>query len=97
MDSKDFVNWLDGFLAGQTNNLSPAQVQTIKNKLDSVFNKVTPANNPTTTYPNYDTYCGGIKSNYSLIDNGDKPSGVIWSGIIPTPYLGGGFSNYIIC
>ncbi len=60
MTYQEFTYWLDGFLAGQTNELTPSQVKTIKDKLDSVFNKVTPPNlYETTTVPNYDIYCGG--------------------------------------
>lgn len=42
MTPKQFTQWLDGFLAHDDKKLSPKDAETIKDKLNMVFNKVTP-------------------------------------------------------
>jgi hypothetical protein len=43
MTSEQYVSWLDGFLSAiNGNELTISQMNLIKTKLDSVFNKVTP-------------------------------------------------------
>lgn len=43
MDSEKFTYWLKGYFEiSDSNNLSPTQVQIIRDHLDLVFTKVTP-------------------------------------------------------
>lgn len=41
LEPEDFIKWLEEYLAGRT-ELTPEQTQKVNEKLDSVFDKVTP-------------------------------------------------------
>ncbi len=49
MTPKEYCIWLQGFLEATGNNLSEAQVQTVKTRLDSIFEHV--AEKPKTQAP----------------------------------------------
>jgi hypothetical protein len=40
MNPREYCIWLQGYLEAAGNNLSEAQVQTIKNRLDNIFEHV---------------------------------------------------------
>ncbi len=44
MEPKEFILWLDGFLSANPNltSLSPEQTRRVRDKLSTVFRKVTP-------------------------------------------------------
>lgn len=59
MTTESFCFWLQGYFELGGDNLSPQQVQIIKDHLALVFNKVTPKYDlGTTTTPQDQTYCG---------------------------------------
>lgn len=42
MTPQEYTQWLDGYLTDKNSELNAQQVKTIKEKLQTVFNKVTP-------------------------------------------------------
>ena len=55
MTPQEYINWLDGFLSSNNSKeLNEEQTQKIKQKLDTVFNKVTPNLNGTNLKPIYE-------------------------------------------
>lgn len=62
MDSQQFTYWLKGYFEiSDSNNLSPTQVQIIRDHLDLVFKKVTPDR---LGYELLDSKFMGLSSNY---------------------------------
>jgi len=69
MESKEFLNWLDGFLSAAGHTVTDEQVKIIKSKLDSVFNKITPTN----------------PSTYTVSSFNPISTGLLWTGERPNP------------
>lgn len=89
MKPEEFTQWLSGYLDACGEILTTVQLEIIKLKLQTVFNKVTP-----NSYQ--------IDYNPYLVDNGNKPSGYvdsfIWSGNPPNQYqFDPQLFNYITC
>lgn len=86
MNSDQFTNWLSGFISALgPNPPTNDQFNTVKDNLEKVFNKVTPNRKEENFFEQHVvTDCDlinndGVLGAYSLIDNGDKPSGILFS------------------
>jgi hypothetical protein len=80
-DPKSFCYWLQGYFELGGENLSPQQVQIIKDHLALVFNKVTPSYNlGVETVPQEQTYCGSNHPSYGGVIplNNTNPTGLIY-------------------
>jgi hypothetical protein len=75
--AENFVFWLNGYFELGGENLSPQQVQIIKDHLALVFNKVTPSYDlGETTIPQIQTYAESQKAYtgiYVVTSTGENP------------------------